>query len=1027
MSYDIPDKIQYKEKIVFGLDLKQLGYFCLFGLLAFFSLNLPLEGQVKFILPAIFSIVGVGFIFLNIEEKLLDAYHYYSGVRKAGSFDSKAQRLMGIKAIENDAITLMDGGLRAILQVEPINFGLLDESQKKALISNYREFLNHLTSPIQILVRTEKSNSEDVFKSAQERLKGSPESIVSIFSDFFLFEQNYAQANNVRERKCYLIVSHQPQAALLGKGAANLEDAKQLDQKAKIIREKLIACGLASERLDTSRLLNFFATYSMKEGDENGEPEAESPINTDKAKPDFFLGAITPDFDIMPHHAKVNGVYHRIVRAIGYPRNVDDAWLESFLATSEPYDISLHINPATISSTLVNIHNQLIKQSSDLLSSKGEGTPNPSLEIKCKDTMKVYGLLYKGKEKMFQVSLYVDCQAKDLKELDLLTEKCKANMNALLIVPKTTDFRMAEGIKSMLPLVVDALGSRRDFLTSSLSATFPFLYPVDSKKNGLFFAHERKTLNPLFIDFDSMSNKHFFVLGISGAGKSYAAKFLLMQHLLAQNAKIYILDPNSEYSDIVARLGGGNIVLSKDSDSIINLFDLAGEDFGGKMLTLISVFDIITGGLTESQKGVLNEALVRVYREKGIEATDPRSWTRKPPKFSDLQRVLESMARKIRRRVFSHEERSVEVLLNRVKMYSKNGFFGFLDKETKVDMTKRLMDFDLSELAPQVKQLVMFSVLELISREIKRDKSPKVVLIDEGWSLLRSKEAESYILEFVKTSRKFNASIGFITQEIEDLLRSEGGKSILNTTSTKILLRQNSSNLDLISKTLALNDRERDFLLRAEKGHGLLITEHGRYEFMVKAPPLIHSLITTDPNDEKKIAPFEAKPKARKKKSKIDEERGFYNVKEISEDEKDFLLSKGYVFHNSLCLNASGGGQYVVKRRSNESSEHALLCWAVADEIRERGGDVEVKATVEADVIARINGKTVCFEIETGENLEWHGPEYVKIKMAERKRECDRLIIVVAKRLLKSKYAMLTNTKTITRTEVKGAIARLFK
>jgi len=63
-----------------------------------------------------------------------------------------------------------------------------------------------------------------------------------------------------------------------------------------------------------------------------------------------------------------------------------------------------------------------------------------------------------------------------------------------------------------------------------------------------------------------------------------------------------------------------------------------------------------------------------------------------------------------------------------------------------------------------------------------------------GWALLRSKEAEGYMLDFIKGSRKFGASIGFITQELEDLLSTDGGRSILNQTATKLLMRQNTTN-----------------------------------------------------------------------------------------------------------------------------------------------------------------------------------------------------------------------------------------
>ncbi len=759
---------------------------------------------------------------------------------------------------------------------------------------------------------------------------------------------------------------------------------------------------------------------------------------SEKSEPNAFQLSITPDLDVRPDYALVNGVYHRVIKAIGYPRKVEDGWLEAFLAVSEPYDISLHMHPAPINSTLVMLHNQIVKQTADLISSTSKGTPNPSLEIKKNDTTKVYEALYKGEEKLFQMSLYIDNQASNPQELDLLTEKCKANLNSILIMPKTVDYRMAEGIKSMLPQANDAIGTRREFLSSSLCATFPFLYPVDSRKKGLFFAHEKKTLNPLFIDFDAMSNKHFFVLGISGSGKSFTSKFLIMQHLLAQKTKVYILDPNAEYRALAKELGGEIITLSKDSPTVINLFDLAGQDYSTKMLSLISVFDIITGGLTESQKGVLNEALTRVYEKKGIYGEEPRTWGRKPPTFSDLKSILVGMLIVAQKRApndRSVEEKSIEALVNRVKMYSKKGFFAFLDAQTNVNLNNEFINFDLAELPVHVKQLMMFAVLERISLEIKKDNKPKVVLIDEGWNLLRSKEAEQYILEFIKTSRKHNASIGFITQEIEDLLRSDGGKSILNTTSTKILLRQNASNLQLIAENLALNTKEKNFLLGAAKGEGLLITEHGRYTFKINTPPKIYDLITTNPNDKKNEDQDEAgggasrpathKP-AKKKKPEIDLTRGFYLNNPLREEERNTLMAAGFKFFKGRLTPSDGTAYYYVKTQSNEGPDHALVTWYIADEIRKRGGKPTVNATVDADVTFERKGKKTCFEVETGTSLKSLGEDYIQNKIQKRKNTYDKVIIIVTRRELRDKYQQITGAQVITRAEVAGVLDRLF-
>ncbi|MEM2138173.1 MAG: hypothetical protein QW568_03740 [Candidatus Anstonellaceae archaeon] len=274
MSYDIPDEIKYREKIVFGLDLRQLGYACVFGLLAFFSYNLPLTGQAKLILPAFFSILGTGFILLNLEEIASDLWYYYTGVRKADSKSPRAQRLMGVRAIENSEVELMDGSLRAILQVEPINFSLLDAGQKAAFVSNYREFLNHLAAPIQILVRTENSDAEEVFRQMQEKMEGTDRKTAALFQDFFDYESKFLAEHMVRSRRYYVIVTQQHQGMM---GKPSEEDRSQLEQRTKIIQEKLAACGLRSERLDTAALLSFFSIYSMHDYWEvkNEEPGKE--------------------------------------------------------------------------------------------------------------------------------------------------------------------------------------------------------------------------------------------------------------------------------------------------------------------------------------------------------------------------------------------------------------------------------------------------------------------------------------------------------------------------------------------------------------------------------------------------------------------------------------------------------------------------------------------------------------------------------------------------------------------------------
>ena len=81
MAYDIPDEIKYREKIIANLDTRQLIYAALFGFLAFLAFRLPIEGELRFALPTLISLVGIGFVFLNAEETVLSILSFYTNVQ----------------------------------------------------------------------------------------------------------------------------------------------------------------------------------------------------------------------------------------------------------------------------------------------------------------------------------------------------------------------------------------------------------------------------------------------------------------------------------------------------------------------------------------------------------------------------------------------------------------------------------------------------------------------------------------------------------------------------------------------------------------------------------------------------------------------------------------------------------------------------------------------------------------------------------------------------------------------------------
>src|SRR3989338_10153535 len=71
---------------------------------------------------------------------------------------SATQRFLPIAEIRSDTVLLKNGGLRAVLQVEALNFNLKSETEQQGIIAGYEGFVNTLTFPIQIVMRSTKVN-----------------------------------------------------------------------------------------------------------------------------------------------------------------------------------------------------------------------------------------------------------------------------------------------------------------------------------------------------------------------------------------------------------------------------------------------------------------------------------------------------------------------------------------------------------------------------------------------------------------------------------------------------------------------------------------------------------------------------------------------------------------------------------------------------------------------------------------------------------------------------------------------------
>lgn len=276
------------------------------------------------------------------------------------------------------------------------------------------------------------------------------------------------------------------------------------------------------------------------------------------------------------------------------------------------FDLSIHIAPYSIESTVKLLENEIKKQKTDLYALKAEGKLVPqALVQKHDDTKALLEAIQNGTEKMFTMSLYIDSKAHDKKDLEKVSSLIKSKMSSIMVTPKVPSFQMYKALRSVLPIQMDELGITREITSSAASACFPFaITSLEHHATGILLGFNQVNSIPIIIDMFELSNPNILVLGTSGGGKSYTIKLLLMREYL-EGVDINIIDPQAEYTDLAITFKGKTIRISPDSDSIINPLDLMGQSLEEKKLSLLAFFRVLLGELNEGQRAILDDAIDR--------------------------------------------------------------------------------------------------------------------------------------------------------------------------------------------------------------------------------------------------------------------------------------------------------------------------------------------------------------------------------------------------------------------------------
>jgi hypothetical protein len=990
MSYQIPQQLEYKEKIMFGLTFKQLSYGFVFGILAILFFKNISNSYIKFTLMFLSSGLGISFMFLNLDT-LIKNYRIYLKYRKLSKGDYKLKKFIGVKDIDKDLIILSSNKKVSVLKIQPINFSIKPKNEREAIMFSFQRFLNSLDFPTQILMKTESIKLDSYLDTLKSKIQD--ENFMNIFESYKKHLEEVISTKKIMNRVFYIIIP----------------ESGDIEIQTEICIERLHALNMKVDRLNSIELKKLLINHFSGDGKGKDIMDAMSPENIENNSDHLEIYRLEEDKKSKEgRKIKVDQKFYRTIYANGYPRNVEPGFLDKIVSSLADFDLSIYIKPYPIENMLVDLTRELQKQQADLYAMKMKGIFNPSLEIQYQDTRGTLENLQKGEERLFNVSLYINCKADSIKELDLLTKKIESELNSLMILPRTARLRMLQGFKATAPLGVDELNINRNITTDALSAFFPFTSQFLQVDNSGIWLGLNKNNIPIIKDIFKLPNPNGLVLAQSGGGKSYFCKLLITRYLL-NGTKVMVIDPQGEYRGLIDKFNGQRIDLSRDSDTMINPFDLMGHDYAEKRLALMDLMQVMLGKLTDPQKSIIDKAISQSYKDKGINK-DASTWNNTPPILGDLLKVLRAMEKK----AVQIERPTLQSLTNRLEMYV-DGVFSFMNKHTNIDFDNKFVWFDIGNLPKQVKPTIMFLVLDYVYMKMRSNLDRKLLLIDESWSLLSRTEDAGYIFEIVKTCRKFNMGLLLINQEVEGLFASQAGKSILANSAYTMLMRQKPAVIDNICKTFNLSQSERQHLLTAAVGEGLLIMEDDHSKIKVIASPEEHKLITTNPDelnldkDKEKSKPTIVKD-GRTININVDSSLGFFKYNNISKDERNYLLKLGYKISEHKSILSNKKEKYILRPRSNEGIPHFFLVQDIKRFLEKNKIPVQIYQTVKPDLVFEVHKKKYAIEVETGIALIHHKKLLLEKVNGLNKDYENNWFFVVTDRKIASKYSKLGKT-----------------
>jgi len=546
----------------------------------------------------------------------------------------------------------------------------------------------------------------------------------------------------------------------------------------------------------------------------------------------------------------------RVLFLKNYPSYLDDGFLKELTDLSRNLIVSIDIQPIPTDAALKEIQNKALAVETDITRWQNKQNQNnnfsaiPPLQLtESRNNMREFLDDLITRDQRMTLCIMTVVHVADTKEqLDADTDMIKSIAGSKNCELSVLTYQQEKGLNTVLPYGLRQVDTLRTLTTESAAALVPFSSQEIRHKNGIYYGVNATSRNLIVCNRKALLNGNGFILGVSGSGKSFAAKEEITSIALATDDDILIVDPEREYAPIVRALGGEVVQISAGSPHHINAMDMAkgyGEVDGKsedplvlKTQFIMSLFEQIMEHepVGAYEKSIIGRCVANIYCDY------LKSYEGEPPTLKNLREEL-----------LRQPEPQAKALALALELFT-DGNLNVFAHQTNVDMKNRIMLFDIFDLGSQMKSVGMLVMLDaILNRVIENHRIGKRtwVYIDEIYLFFKNAYSADFLEESWKRFRKKGAAATGITQDVTDCLRSPTAKNMLSNSEFLILLSQAPSDQQELVNLLRISDPQLGYITNAEAGHGLIKIGGALVPFINNFPTNteLYKLMTTKPGE----------------------------------------------------------------------------------------------------------------------------------------------------------------------------------